>query len=64
MIKKRDWETAYGVYAFNICKSTDYESDNMMKTFQIKFTLESTAKFNRMCLLILQIHVIMKKENP
>ena len=43
MIKKRDWETAYGVYAFNICKSTDYESDNMMKNFQINFTLESTA---------------------
>ena len=41
VVKKRDWELAYGVYAFNVCKSVDLESDNATKNFQISFTVES-----------------------
>lgn len=43
LIKKRDWELSYGVYAFNVCKSNDLESDNMTKNFQLGFTVESNA---------------------
>jgi hypothetical protein len=40
-IKKSDWEKAYGVYAFNLQKVNGETEDNLMKSFQIQFKVDT-----------------------
>jgi len=56
-VRKSDWEKGcYGVYTIDLCKVSNLQQDNIMKNFQITFTLmnKSAVKYDFLIMIAYQ----------